>query len=356
MKNVQLKTLLVFAIIIVFVLTISSCTTLDKPSFSSEKKDMITIGFSMATLREERWQRDMDILVAKAKSKGADVIVQNANNSIDDQITQVKYLLEQNIDILIIVPQDAEKSAQAVELAKKKGIKVICYDRLIKNANADFYVSFDNTKVGEYMASLMVSKIPKGNYIIINGAQTDYNSFMYNKGFKNIVDKYINDGTIKIVDEIWADDWKPEDSFKCVEKALQSGEKVDAILAANDSLAGAAIEALSEQRMAGTVLVAGHDADISGCQRVAEGTQMMTIYKPIDQLAEKAIDVALGLLKDGFYPCNSFISDGENDIPFERVDPIVVTKENLVDTVINSGFHRLEDVFLNVPKSKWPKN
>lgn len=356
MKNLRRKTLLVSYVLIVLALIITSCTTLDEPNLSSDKKDMITIGFSMATLREERWQRDMDILVAKAKSKGADVIVQNANNNIDDQITQVKYLLEQNIDILIIVPQDAEKSAEAVQLAKKKGIKVICYDRLIKDANADFYVSFDNTKVGEYMASLMVSKVPSGNYIIINGAKTDYNSFMYNKGYKNILDKYIYEGTIKIVDEIWADDWKPEDSFKCVEKALQSGVKVDAILAANDSLAGAAIEALSEQRMAGKVLVAGHDADISGCQRVAEGTQMMTIYKPIDQLAERAIDVALGLLKNNFYPCNNFINDGENDIPFERVDPIVVTKDNLMDTVINSGFHRLEDVFLNVPKNKWPKN
>lgn len=194
-------------------------------------------------------------LRCKGKGKGADVIVQNANNSIDDQITQVKYLLEQNIDILVIIPQDSEKSAEAVKLAKKKGIKVICYDRLIKHANTDFYVSFDNIKVGEYMASLMLSKVPRGNYIIINGA-------------------------IKIVDEIWAEDWKPEDSFKCVEKALQN-EKVAAILAANDNLAGAAIEALSEQRMAGKVLVAGHDADISGCQRVAEGTQMMTIYKPI---------------------------------------------------------------------------
>jgi D-xylose transport system substrate-binding protein len=356
MKRLRLKASIVISVLIALTLIITSCTPSDESSLSSEDKSKVTIGFSMATLREERWQKDMDILVAKAKEKGADVIVQNANNSIDDQITQVKYLLEQKIDILIIIPQDAEKSAEAVQLAKKKGIKVICYDRLITNANADFYVSFDNEKVGEYMASLMLSKVPRGNYIIINGASTDYNSFMYNKGFKSVLGKYIYDGGIKVVDEIWADDWKPEDSFKCVEKALQSGQKINAILAANDSLAGAAIEALSEQRMAGKVLVAGHDADISGCQRVAEGTQIMTVYKPIDQLAEKAIDVAFGLLKNNSYSSNSFINDGENDIPFEKVDPIVVTKDNLVDTVINSGFHRLEDVFLNVPKSKWPKN
>lgn len=354
MKNFGIRAFMLGSALLIFIVLSVGCSSTDKDK-PSVKNGRITIGFSMATLQEERWQRDMEFLVAKAKTKGADVIVQNANNSSDDQIKQVKYLLEQNIDILLIVPQDSERSAEAVELAKKKGVKVICYDRLIKNANADFYVSFDNIKVGEYMASLMVSKVPSGNYIVINGAKTDYNSYMYNKGYKNILNKYIYDKSINIVDEIWANDWRPEDAFKCVEKVLQGGKKVDAVLAANDSLAGAAIEALSEQQLAGKVLVAGHDADISGCQRVAEGTQMMTVYKPIDQLAEKAVDVALGLLKNNYYACNTFISDGENDIPYAKVDPIVVTKDNLVDTVINDGFHRLEEVYLNVPKSQWPR-
>ncbi len=342
------------AAIIAAISAISGCSSADRQSPATYEPDKITIGFSMATLREERWQRDMDIFVAKAKARGAEVIVQNANNSIDDQITQVKYLLDQNIDILFIVPQDAEKSAAAVALAKKKDIKVICYDRLIKNANADFYVSFDNVKIGEYMASNMVAKVPQGNYIIINGAKTDYNSFLYNKGYKNILNKYIADNSIKITDEIWAEDWRPEDSFNCIEKALQNGQTIDGIIAANDSLAGAAIEALSEGRLAGKVPVAGHDADISGCQRVAEGTQMLTIYKPIDKLVDKALDVAFGLLKNNFYSSDDYISDGRNDIPFEKVEPIVVTRDNLVDTVINDGFHRLEHVYLNVPKALWP--
>ncbi len=354
MKNFGIRAFMLGSALLIFIVLSVGCSSTDKGK-PVVKNGKITIGFSMATLQEERWQRDMEFLVAKAKTKGADVIVQNANNSTEDQIKQVKYLLEQNIDILLIVPQDSERSAEAVELAKKKGVKVICYDRLIRNANADFYVSFDNIKVGEYMASLMVSKVPSGNYIVINGAKTDYNSYMYNKGYKNILNKYIYDNSINIVDEIWANDWRPEDAFKCVEKVLQSGKKVDAVLAANDSLAGAAIEALSEQQLAGKVLVAGHDADISGCQRVAEGTQMMTVYKPIDQLAEKAVDVALGLLKNNYYACNTFISDGENDIPYAKVDPIVVTKDNLVNTVIDDGFHRLEEVYLNVPKSQWPR-
>ncbi len=318
------------------------------------KSDKITIGLSMASLHEERWQRDVAALREKAQAEGAEILFRNANNNIDDQISQVKNLLSNDIDILIIVAQDYEKSQQAVQLARNKGIRVICYDRLIKNGNTDFYVSFDTIKVGEYMASLMVSKVPKGNYIIINGAKTDNNSFMYNKGFKNILDKYLYEGSIKIVDEVWADDWNPEDAFNCVNKALRAGKKIDAIIAANDGLAGSAIEALSKSHLAGKVPVAGHDADISGCQRVAEGTQLLTVYKPIDQLAERAIDVAMGLLRNDYYASNRFINDGENDIPYEMVEPVVVTKDSLVDTVIRAGFHSLQDVYRHVPRNQWP--
>ncbi len=346
-KQLIILLLLTSLIIIVF----SSGCSYRKPA---ESPDKITIGLSMATLHEERWQRDVDALTAKAKAEGAEILFRNANNNIDNQITQVKNLLSQGIDILIIVAQDYEKSQQAVQLARSKGIRVICYDRLIKNGNTDFYVSFDNIKVGEYMASLMVSKVPKGNYIIINGGKTDNNSFMYNKGFKNILDKYLYEGTIKIVDEVWADDWNTEDAFKCVDKALRAGKKIDAVIAANDGLAGSAIEALSKKHLSGKVFVAGHDADISGCQRVAEGTQLLTIYKPIDQLAEKAIAVAMGLLKNDYYASNKFINDGEYDIPYEMVEPVVVTKDSLVDTVIRAGFHKLEDVYRHVPKSQWP--
>ncbi len=349
MRIKQLVVLLSLISLIIIVFT-SGCSYKNPVN----KTDKITIGLSMATLHEERWQRDVDALTIKAQAEGAEILFRNANNDIDNQITQVKNLLSQGIDILIIVAQDYEKSQQAVQLARSKGIRVICYDRLIKNGNTDFYVSFDSIKVGEYMASLMVSKVPKGNYIIINGGKTDNNSFMYNKGFKNILDKYLYEGTIKIVDEVWADDWNTEDAFKCVDKALRDGKKIDAIIAANDGLAGAAIEALSKKHLAGKVFVAGHDADISGCQRVAEGTQLLTVYKPIDKLAEKAIAVAMGLLKNDYYVSNKFINDGEYDIPYEMVEPVVVTKDTLVDTVIQAGFHRLEDVYMHIPKNQWP--
>lgn len=316
----------------------------------------VKIGLSMATLQEERWQRDRDIFVAKAKELGADVIVQTANNNSDDQINQVKYLLDQDIDILIIVPHDAEKSSTSVQLAKKSGKKVISYDRLVKNANADLYISFDNVKVGEIMTEYITKKVPTGNYVIINGAKTDNNSYMFNEGYKNVLKSFINNGSINIISEIWTEDWRSEDSFKCVERALQSGNKVDAIIAANDSLAGAAIEALAEQRLAGKVQVAGHDADLSGCQRVAEGTQLVTVYKPIEKIAQIAAEIAIKMAKGESVETNSTISDGKYVIPYYMIQPILITNLNLKQTVIKDGFHRLEDVYRNVPKSMWPEN
>lgn len=346
----------VLIVIVICLFTFTGCSTSEENTdFSPATKSNtgIKIGFSMATLQEERWQRDRDIFVARAREMGAEVIVQTANNNSEDQIDQVRYLIEQDIDILVIVPHDAEESGAAVQAAKKAGIKVISYDRLIMNSNVDMYISFDNVKVGEIMAQHLLRKVPEGNYVIINGAKTDYNSYMFNQGYWNILDERVNTGSINVVSEIWAEDWKHEDAFKCIEKVLQSGEHIDAVIAANDSLAGAVVEALAEQRLAGKVEVAGHDADVSGCQRVAEGTQLVTVYKPIDEIAKAAAEVTIKMVRGEEIEANSVINDGKYDVPYFMIQPVAVTKQNLKDTVIKDGFHRLEDVFLNVPKSQW---
>ena len=314
----------------------------------------IKIGFSMSTLREERWQRDRDIFVARAKELGADVIVQNANNDSDEQQRQVKYLLDQGIDILVIVPQDASKATAEVQQAKKQGIKVISYDRLVLNADADLYISFDNVRVGELMAESLTQQVPKGNYVIINGANTDNNCFMFNKGYMNVLKSYVDRGDIKIISEVWAKDWMHEDAFNCIETTLQTGQTIDAVIAANDSLAAAAIEALSEKRLAGKVPVVGHDADLSGCQRVAEGTQLMTVYKPIHQIAKRAAEIAIEMAMGEKVEVNRTLNDGKYNVPYYMIQPIAVTRDNLKDTVIKDSFHRLEDIYMNVPKSQWP--
>lgn len=321
-----------------------------------EQDEPIRIGFSMGTLLEERWQRDRDIFVARAKELGAEVLVQNANNDNEEQYRQVRHMIEQGIDVLVIIPHDAHGSTETVRLAKREGIKVICYDRLVMNADADLFISFDNIRVGELMAEALLEKVPQGNYVIIKGAPTDYNSTMFYQGHMNVLKEPMENGKIKIVNETWADDWAYEAAFNCVEGTLEEGVTIDGIIAANDRLASAAIEALSEKRLAGKVAVVGEDADLAACQRVVEGTQLMTVYKPIDKIAKAAAEAAIKMVQGEELNVEETINDGIFDVPYLMIEPIPVTKDNMMDTIIKDSFHRLEDVFINVPKEQWPQN
>lgn len=322
--------------------------------YTNSKKRPVKIGFSMDSLVVERWESDRDLFTAKAKELGADVIVENANNDSEEQVKQIKYLMNQNIDVLVVIPHDAEYLSQVVSAAKKKGIKVIAYDRLVKRAGVDLYISFDNSKVGELMAKSLYDKVPKGNYIIINGDKDDYNTHFVSESFKKVLEPHIKNGDIKIIDEVWSPSWKEDEAYKCIDDEIAGGHKIDAIMCGNDRLAEAAIQKLSEWRLAGKTYVVGQDAALSSCQKIVEGTQLMTVYKPIKILAEEAAGYAVKLGKGEKIKANSKIYDGKRNIPFQIEAPVAVYKSNMMD-VIKDNFHSMEDVYRNVPKDEWPK-
>jgi D-xylose transport system substrate-binding protein len=333
-----------------FICLLAAGGCLFEPGKSDPNAKPVKIGLAMATLQEERWRRDRDYLKERITQLGGELLVQNANNDQQKQLLQVEYLISQKIDLLIIVPHDLNEAAAAVQLAKKAGIKVISYDRLIRNAALDLYISFDNHKIGEFMAEYLVDRVPVGNYVIINGAPTDNNCYMFNQGYKNVLNNYIEDGKIQIIFEAWAEDWRPEDAYQYIQTLLANGKKFDAVIAANDSLASAVIEALSEWRIAGKVMVAGHDADLSGCQRIVEGTQLMTVYKPIRKLAYQAADIAMALVANKTVKTNGPpIFNGKHFIKSEIINPIPINKEN-IEIVIKDGFHRRDDIYLNVSR------
>ncbi|WP_243154796.1 sugar ABC transporter substrate-binding protein [Clostridium thermarum] len=341
---------LILAILVSFIirdLSIPSSTLADNNLANNGTKKRIKIGFSLGTLKEERWIRDRDILMAKAQELGAEIIVQNANNDDQDQLKQVKYLLDQNIDVLIFVPNDHYKSADAVELAKREGVPVISYDRLVLNANVDLYISFDNVKVGKLMASAILDNMKSGNLLIVNGAKTDNNTSMIKEGYDEMLTPYIESGEIKILAEEWAPNWLKEYAFKVVDSALQENVKINAIIAGNDSLAEGVIEALSEHRLTGKVTVIGMDADLWACQRIVEGTQYMTIYKPIEKLAEATIEMAIRLVENKPLNIVQTINNGAYDIPYYVLEPIAVNKENMDSTIIRDGFHQKHEVYRN---------
>jgi len=325
---------------------------------TEESKDKpLKIGFSMATLQEERWQKDRDEFVKKAEELGAQVIVKDANNDADEQILQAENLISQGVDVLVVIAQDGESAAKIVEAAHAEKIKVIAYDRLIKNSDLDLYVSFNNVSVGEIQAQNILDKYPTGDYILVGGSPSDNNAVLVRDGQMNVLKANIDKGDIKVIADKWADGWNPEIAYKDVKDILASSDNknLKAIVTSNDGCAGGVVKALKEKGMDGKVGVSGQDADLAACQRIVEGTQTVTVYKPINFLAGKVAELAVSFAKKESVQTDDKVNNGKIDVPSVLLDPLAVTKENMNDVIIKGGWQKVEDVYKNVPKDQWPK-
>jgi D-xylose transport system substrate-binding protein len=310
----------------------------------------------MDTLREERWQNDRDFFVATAESLGAKVLVQACNNNDALQNAQCENLLTQGVDVLVVVPHNSKTSATIVAAAHRAGVPVIAYDRMIEDCDLDLYMSFDGVRVGELQAEYAVRKCPKGDYVLIAGAPTDNNSHLFRRGQLNVLQPLIDRGDIRVIGDQWAEDWQPMKGLAIMENALtRNHNRVDVVVSSNDGLAGGALQALGEQKLAGKVVVTGQDAELAACQRIVAGTQSMTVYKPIRSLARRAAEVACMLGRDQPPPApTQTISNGTKDVPSILVAPIAVDRDNLVATVIADGYQKLEDVYRDAPREQWP--
>ncbi|MBM7573034.1 D-xylose ABC transporter substrate-binding protein [Aquibacillus albus] len=323
---------------------------------SDNSDDGIKIGLSVSDLTLERWQHDRDFFVDKAEELGAEVLVQSADGEDEKQLSQIENMLSQGIDVLVIIANNSDALTPVVEQANREDVPVVAYDRLINNADIDAYVSFDNERVGEMQAEYLVEKVPAGKYFLLGGAPTDNNAHMFRDGQMNVLQPLIDSGDIEVVGDQWADGWSAENALSIIENALTANDNnIDAIVASNDSTAGGAIQALAAQNLAGEVAVSGQDADIAAVQRIAEGTQSMTVYKPIKDIARKNAEVAVQLANGEEVDASSTVNNGLEDVPFIKLDPIKVDKSNLVDTVITDGFHSYEDVYKNIPEDERPE-
>ncbi|MDK2951859.1 MAG: D-xylose transport system substrate-binding protein [Kosmotogales bacterium] len=316
----------------------------------------ILIGFSMDNLRLERWQHDRDIFVETAERLGAKVLVQSANGDDAVQLSQAENLIAQGVDVLVILPHNGKVMGSIVEEAHANGIPVIAYDRLLMDCDLDWYISFDNVRVGELQAEYLISKKDSGRFFLLGGSPTDNNAFLFREGQMNILQPYIDSGAVEVVGDQWAKDWLPQEAMNIVENALTANNnEIDVIVASNDSTSGGAIEALADQGLAGKVFISGQDADLAACQRIVEGTQSMTIYKPIKDLATQAAFLAIASAKGIFMRPNGYVDNDLIDVPSILLTPIQVDAVNMYETVIMDGFHGLEEVYKNVPKEQWPE-
>lgn len=338
------------------VLVATFCLTLAAPIPAPAQDKPVHIGFLLDNLKFERWQRDSKLVQARARDLGVKITIKDAGGDDDLQLQQANQLLNSGVNVLIVVPHDAEKAASIVQAAQRKGVPVISYDRLIKNSPASLYISFDNVQVGKLQAAALLTAAPSGNYFLLEGASSDNNAHQVERGHKQALEQAKEPSRVNVVDEFWCQQWSGKEAYDATVAALsKSGGKIAAIVAANDETAGGAVRALAERKMAGTVPVSGQDADLAAVVRIIRGTQTMTVYKPLGPLAKRAVDAAVVLARGGKPDTSDKITNGAYTIPAILLQPIAVDRKNLGGTVIGDGFHTADEIKKALAPGEWEK-
>jgi D-xylose transport system substrate-binding protein len=306
------------------------------------------VGVSWSNFQEERWKTDEAAIKAAIAAAGGKYISADAQSSAQKQLADIESLIAQGANALIVLAQDSSAIAPAVQKAVDEGIPVVGYDRLIENPNA-FYITFDNKEVGRMQARAVFAAKPSGNYAFIKGSSADPNADFLFSGQMEVLKDALNAGKIKNVGEAYTDGWLPANAQKNMEQILtKSNNKVDAVVASNDGTAGGAIAALAAQGLAGSVPVSGQDGDHAALNRIALGTQTVSVWKDARELGKKAAQVALvlaGGAKMGDVPGVMKFSGGPKKVEMNSLflAPVPITKDNL-GVVIDAGWIKKDEV------------
>jgi D-xylose transport system substrate-binding protein len=362
MNRKLFRSLMIVSAVIVLALVLAACAGAGgKPK----------VGISMSDYETERWKPEADLMKSLLEAKGYEVLLQQANHDVKLQNDQIDNMVSQGVKGLIIVAEDGDAVATAVDKAAKAGVKVIAYDRLIKSPNIAAYLSFDNVDVGRnqgdgvmkaLMANWDASKGP-AKVVKLGGSPTDNNAILFRKGQDEVVDQFVKDGKIEIVADQWVDNWKPENALKLMENILTAQKnQVDAVVASNDGTALGALEALKAQGLAGKVPISGQDATAPGCNSIVKNELTVSILKDIRNLGPKAVDLLDGLVKGQPDPnLKSFtMAELTNDpskqgnvqayfLPVQQVN-----KDNVYDLCVKNGFQKYDEVYRDIPDAQKP--
>ncbi len=350
MKKILLSSLrVVLCLAVVMSLFLAECKT-------TAAEGLPKVGVLWDFLQVERRVKGKEYLEQNAKDLGFEIVFKNANGDESLQLKQAEDLVTMGVDLIVILPQNADAAGPVIEGAHKAGIKVINFDRLIGNADVDYFVGFDNDVIGDMMAQYVFDLKANGNWAMVNGASTDPNVKQYRDGWLRVIQDAIDKGDIKIISDTYTMNWDPSNAMKAAENFLTANnDNIDVVLAMNDGTAGGVIQALKARNLNGKVLVTGQDGELAAIQRIAEGDQSMTVWKPDDKMSLLLAETIQKVLK-GQEPTDvKMWNNGFKDVPSVLMQPVVVDKNNIMDTVVASGYVKLEDVYKNVPKDKWPK-
>jgi D-xylose transport system substrate-binding protein len=301
------------------------------------------IGLLMDSYVIDRWYIDQKLFSDRIKELGGECIVEMPHGDPDEQVKLGRKLIASKVDVLVIVPTDRIKAAAIVQAAKDANIPVIAYDRMIDSNDLTLYISYNNLNVGKLQAQYAVNKMPQGNYLLLNGPESDMNAISFREGQRLVLQPYIKNQKIKIIGDFVLSSWSELEALMKTDEFLSSQtEKPDVIIAANDAIATGAIQSLPTD-LSGKVVVTGQDAEKTAVKHIIAGSQTMTIYKPIKALAYQAAESAIKIAKkENVASLKTKI--GSHDVRAILLEPMVVDKNNYKETVVKDGHVNLSEV------------
>jgi len=312
------------------------------------QKPLLKIGVLFPHQLNDRTKKEKIYISERIKELGGEALFASAKYDDHLQISQAREMLDQGVKVLIVNPVNYNTEAEIVRLAHKKSVKVIAYDRIIKNCDLDYFISFNNEKVGNLMTDYVTKLKPDGTYMILGGDKSDQNAvWIYEAELKNLT-SFIQSGKIKIVYSSFIESWSADDAKNEVEKYinLSNGTFPDVIVAASDGISNGVIDALKEFGLEGKVLVTGQDASLRACRNIVKGYQSMSVYKPFKRLAYKAAELAINIAKGvTIKEQTTDIANGYKNVTSILFEPISIDKTNMKSTVIADGFQSESEIF-----------
>jgi D-xylose transport system substrate-binding protein len=335
-------------------------------------EEKVIVGLSFSDFATERWPIEDELMTNLLEEKGYEVISQEAAHDVKLQNDQIDNMVTQGAKVIILIAEDGDAAATAVANAAAAGVQVIAYDRLIKDTGIAAYISFNNVAVGYNQADGVMKALDMDNWdveangparlIMQGGSPTDNNAILVRQGQMQIVQPYIDAGTAEIVQDQWVDNWDPAKATALMENMLSAvGNDVDGVIASNDGTALGALTAMKAQGLAGTVPISGQDATADGCNSIVKGEQTVTVFKDTRLLTPLAVEIADQLIKGEdpgleMYTLAELTLDDtlEGSVPCKFLPVVQVTKDNVYDVVVKSGFQSYDDVYRDIPEDERP--
>ena len=315
-------------------------------SFScTQKGGDFQVGILISSTALNRWETEAIFMKEKFEAEGGNVTIKSAENDENLQIAQALEMINSGANVLVINAVNGITAASIVRAAHDKGVKVIAYDRIIKNCDLDYFITFDGEKVGELIASYALKVKPSGNYVLMNGDKSDDNAIMFYNGTMKILQPQIDAKRINIVFSTFVEGYDKVNSAFYTDKVLEfANTRIDAILAPYDGLTDGIFSVLKKRGLIDSVATTGQDAEIGACQRIMNNQQLMTVYKPGKNMADRCAEMVLQIIRKEFIKDLKSVNNGRFDIPSLVLEPIAVDKENLAGTVVADGMYTMENI------------